>query len=62
MKNSYKDLAAWDKFASSGKICDYLQYKHISVQENAYEVSDRRIDNQGTADGGGRPSGDSAYP
>ena len=51
MKNSYKDLAAWDKFASSGKICDYLQYKHISVQENADEVSDRRIDNQGTADG-----------
>ena len=51
MNNSYKDLAAWDKFASSGKICDYLQYKHISTQENKDEVSDGRTDNQGAADG-----------
>jgi hypothetical protein len=61
MNSNYKDLAAWDKFASSGKICDYLQYRHISLQENADEVSDGRVNNQGTADGGGRPSGDSAY-
>ena len=53
MKNSYKDLAAGDKFASSGKICDYLQYKHISTQESKNEVSDGRTDNQGTADGRG---------
>lgn len=53
MNNNYKNFAAWDKFASSGKICDYLQYKHISVQENKNEVSDGRTDNQRTADGRG---------
>ena len=27
-----KSIAAWDKFAQSGKICDYLQYKHVSQE------------------------------
>lgn len=53
MNNSFKNLAAWDKFASSGRICDYLQYKHISAQESKNEVSDRRVDNKGAADGRG---------
>lgn len=53
MNNGFKDLAAWDKFASSGKICDYLQYKHISTQEKKDEVSDGWTDNQGAADGRG---------
>lgn len=52
MNNSFKDLAAWDKFASSGKICDYLQYKHVSTQENKNEAEHGRTDNKGTADGG----------
>ncbi len=51
MNNSFKDLAAWVKYASSGKICDLLQYKHISPQEHKDEVSDGRTDNQGAADG-----------
>ena len=43
----YKNLAAWDKFAQSGKICDYLQYKHIS-QENVKNANEhRRPDNKG---------------
>lgn len=43
----YKNLAAWDKFAQSGKIVDYLQYKHIS-QENVKNANEhRRADNQG---------------
>ena len=53
MSTNYKELAAWDKFASSGKICDYLQYKHISLQENKDETEHGRIDNTGTADGRG---------
>lgn len=53
MNDSYKNLAAWDKFASSGKVCDYLQYKHISAQENKNEAENGRIDNKGTADGRG---------
>lgn len=53
MNNNFKDLAAWDKFASSGKICDYLQYKHISTQEKNNEISDRRTDNKGATDGRG---------
>lgn len=53
MNSNFKELAAWDKFASSGKICDYLQYKHISVQESKDEISDGRVDNQGAADGRG---------
>lgn len=53
MDGNYKNLAAWDKFAQSGKICDYLQYKHISRQENENEAEHGRIDNQGAADGRG---------
>lgn len=45
----YKNLAAWDKFAQSGKICDYLQYKATNqVQENVKNANEhRRADNQG---------------
>ncbi len=43
----YKAFAAWDKFAQSGKICDYLQYKHIS-QENVKNANEHnRVDNKG---------------
>ena len=52
MNTSSKELAAWDKFAQSGKICDYLQYKHIS-RETANETEHGRIDNKGTTDGRG---------
>lgn len=51
MTDNFKNMAAWDKFASSGKICDYLQYKHAVAQENENETDDGRIDNTGTADG-----------
>lgn len=53
MNNSFKNLAAWDKFASSGKVCDYLQYKHISAQETKDETEHGRTDNKGAADGRG---------
>ena len=53
MNNNFKNLAAWDKFAQSGKVCDYLQYKHISRQENENEAEHGRIDNKGAADGRG---------
>ena len=52
MNSNFKELAAWDKFASSGKICDYLQYKHIS-RESKDETEDGRIDNTGATDGRG---------
>lgn len=42
-----KNLAAWDKFAKSGKINDYLQYKHI-IRENFKNADEhRRTDNKG---------------
>lgn len=53
MKDTFKDLAAWDKFASSGKICDYLQYKHISEQEQNNEIEHGGTDNTGATDGRG---------
>ncbi|MDD6276660.1 MAG: hypothetical protein PUB20_07550 [Clostridia bacterium] len=53
MNNNYKKMAAWDKFASSGKVCDYLQYKHISTQESKDEAEHGRIDNKGASDGRG---------
>ncbi|MBP9987879.1 MAG: hypothetical protein KBT46_00105 [Ruminococcus sp.] len=53
MTDNFKNTAAWDKFASSGKICDYLQYKHLSTQEKNNEADDGRTDNTGTADGRG---------
>lgn len=54
MTDNYKNMAAWDKFASSGKICDYLQYKHISQQENTTDETDNgRTDNTGATDGRG---------
>lgn len=41
------NLAAWDKFAKSGKINDYLQYKH-TVRENLKNADEHgRIDNKG---------------
>ncbi|MBQ8228861.1 MAG: hypothetical protein IJZ57_09520 [Clostridia bacterium] len=48
----YKNLAAWDKFAQSGKISDYLQYKATnSVQENVKNANEhRRADNQRAQD------------
>ncbi len=48
----YKNLAAWDKFAQSGKISDYLQYKATnSVQENVKNANEhRRSDNQRAQD------------
>ncbi|MBQ7043174.1 MAG: hypothetical protein IJN78_01065 [Clostridia bacterium] len=52
MNTNFKELAAWDKFAQSGKICDYLQYKHIS-RETANEAEHGRIDNTGATDGRG---------
>lgn len=41
------NLAAWDKFAKSGKINDYLQYKHITqeIVKNADKYG--RTDNKG---------------
>lgn len=53
MDNSIKNMAAWDKFASSGKICDYLQYKHACSQETENEADNGRTDNTGTTDGRG---------
>ncbi len=53
MNTNFKDLAAWDKFASSGKICDYLQYKHITLQEQENEAEHTGIDNTGATDGRG---------
>lgn len=53
MNDNFKNLAAWDKFAQSGKVCDYLQYKHITRQENKNETEHGRTDNTGTADGRG---------
>lgn len=53
MNDNFKNLAAWDKFAQSGKICDYLQYKHITQQENENEADDGRTDNTGATDGRG---------
>ena len=42
-----KSIAAWDKFAQSGKICDYLQYKHVS-QENVKNANEHgRTGNKG---------------
>ena len=42
-----KNLAAWDKFARSGKIEDYLQYKS-SLQENIRNADENgRTDNKG---------------
>ncbi len=43
----YKLFAAWDKFAQSGKICDYLQYKHVSQENVKNENEHRRPDNKG---------------
>lgn len=41
------NLAAWDKFAKSGRINDYLQYKHIT-QENVKNADKHgRTDNKG---------------
>lgn len=37
---------AWNIFAASGKVEDYLKYREI-----ANEAEHRRIDNKGTADG-----------
>ena len=37
---------AWNNFAVSGKIEDYLKYREI-----ANEAEHRRIDNKGTANG-----------
>ena len=37
---------AWNIFALSGKVEDYLKYREI-----ANEAEYRRIDNKGTADG-----------
>lgn len=43
-----KNLAAWDKFAKSGKVEDYLQYKHLPQENKLNENEHRRIDNKGT--------------
>ncbi len=40
------NLAAWDKFAKSGKIDDYLQYRH-SLQESNNADKHGRTDNKG---------------
>lgn len=52
MNTNYKELAAWYKFASTGKVCDYLQYRNIT-QENENEAEHGRIDNTGATDGRG---------
>lgn len=43
----YKNLAAWDKFAQSGKICDYLKYKHISRENEKNANEHPGPDNKG---------------
>lgn len=45
------NLAAWDKFAQSGKISDYLQYKHISQENSKNAVEHQRTDNKRTQNG-----------
>lgn len=42
---------AWNRFASSGKVSDYLKYRRIVSPENENEAEHGRIDNKGAADG-----------
>lgn len=44
---------AWNTFAKSGKVSDYLNYRKISRQENENEAEHGRTDNKGAADGRG---------
>ena len=44
------NLAAWDRFAQSGKVEDYLQYKHISRENEKDAAEYGRTDNQRTQD------------
>lgn len=53
MNDGFNGIAAWNRFAKSGKINDYLIYRQISEQENKDEAEHGRIDNKGTADGRG---------
>ncbi|MBQ7596025.1 MAG: hypothetical protein IJU45_05115 [Clostridia bacterium] len=45
-----RNLAAWDRFAQSGKVEDYLQYKHISRENEKDAAEYGRTDNKGTQD------------
>lgn len=53
MNDGLNGIAAWNRFAASGKINDYLIYRQISRQESENEAEHGWIDNKGTADGRG---------
>lgn len=44
---NFNKNTAWEKFAQSGKICDYLQYKQLSQENESNEIEHEWINNKG---------------